>query len=336
MPILTGVSITFHTHDDNKDFDTVLHVFVKNRLNTTEGSEQNFDFASNFLAFQRYLDSGDLNDHSSSPYLAYGIGLAANDSVDDPSNHTFDLTLMPDPVSLDDIVLPVVSVHILPNGHDRWIFDYTVTFTFDDGTDFTFKSRDAGLPGVILDQDNRDYSGICAENPLRPPAVPGRPVSKSFLRKVTMDFFTHNDNKDHDTRLDVEIVNRVNATSSTGIARGIDLFPDVEFVDGGAVHSVSWPSDDGNLTLNEIALADVVLPEVHITTHPNGNDRWIFDYRVTFEFADPDDFEEKRAVYSYRTSGVILDQDNNRHSGVYQGPAFPNVAARTADRKSVV
>ena len=39
MPNLTGVSITFITHDDNKDFDTVLHVFVKNRLNTTEGSD---------------------------------------------------------------------------------------------------------------------------------------------------------------------------------------------------------------------------------------------------------------------------------------------------------
>ena len=96
------------------------------------------------------------------------------------------------------------------------------------------------------------------------------------------------------------------------------------------MHSVSWPSDDGNLTLNEIDLADMVLPEVNITIHPNGNDRWIFDYRVTFEFADPDDFNEKRVFYSSQTSGVILDQDNNKHSGVYQGPSFPRVAARTA------
>jgi hypothetical protein len=60
MPILTGVSITFKTHNQGKDHDTVVHVFVKNRLNTTSGSDQNTDFISNFLAYQRYLDTGDL------------------------------------------------------------------------------------------------------------------------------------------------------------------------------------------------------------------------------------------------------------------------------------
>jgi phospholipase C len=328
MPKLTGVSITFTTHDDNKDFDTVLHVFVKNRLNTTDGSDQNNTFISNLLASQRYLDTGDLGDRAGGPYLAYGIGLAADQEFDDPSTHTFDLTLMPDPVTLDDIVLPAVNVHIVPNGNDRWIFDYTVTFSFDDNTSSTFSSSDAGLPGVILDQDNKNYSGICAE--LRPLPAPARPVTKSFLRKVTLDFVTHNDNKDGDTRLDVAIVNRLDATSSTAIAVGFDLFSGEEFTDGGPVHSVSWPSDDGNLTLNEIDLADMVLPEVNITISPNGNDRWIFDYRVTFEFADPDDFEEKHVRYSSRTSGVILDQDNNKHSGVYQGPSFPMVVARSA------
>ena len=100
----------------------------------------------------------------------------------------------------------------------------------------------------------------------------------------------------------------------------------------GPVHTVSWPSDDGNLTLNEIDLADMVLPVVNITIHPNGHNRWVFDYRVTFEFADPEDFGEKRVIYSSRTGGVILDQDNNKHSGVYQGPSFPSVAARPALR----
>src|SRR5262249_55935484 len=93
---------------------------------------------------------------------------------------------------------------------------------------------------------------------------------------------------------------------------------------------VTWPSDDGNLSLNEVALADMVLPEVRISIDPNGNDRWIFDYKLTMEFADPDDFETKRTVYSSSTSGVILDQDNNRHVGVYRGRASPRVAARSA------
>jgi phospholipase C len=335
MPRLTGVSITFHTHDDNKDFDTILHVFVKNRLNTTQGSDGNPDFVSNLLSYQRYLDTGDLGDHSSGPYLAYGIGLAADQEFNDPSVHAFELTLMPDPVSVDDIVLPVVDIHILPNGNDRWGFDYEVAFSFDDDTaNFTFSSKDAGLPGVLLDQDNRTYSGICAENPNLTLPAPDRPATKAFLRKVTLDLYTHDDNKDDDTRFDVEIVNRVDAASSTGIATGVNLFPGEEFGDGGDVKSVTWPSPDGNLTLNEIALADMVLPAITITTHPNGNDRWIFDYRLTFEFVDRDDFRQKPRIYSYRVGGVILDQDNNRHSGVYQGPSFPAVAARPAAPQS--
>ncbi|MGI8329326.1 alkaline phosphatase family protein [Actinomadura scrupuli] len=330
MPNLTGVSITFNTQNDNKDHDTVLHVFVKNRLNTTEGSDGDTDFVANLLAHRRYLEDGDRSDHGASPYLAYGIGLAADDEFDDGSSHTFDLTLMPDPVSVDDIVLPVVNVHVQPNGNDRWVFDYGVTFTFDDGTEFGFSSKESGVPGIILDQDNRNHYGVCAENPLRPLPVRARPATNAVLKKVTLDFVTHDDNKDHDTRLDVRIVNRLNATSAQDIAVGLNLFPDQEFPDGGPVKSVSWPSDDGTLTLPEIPLADMVLPEVDITIDPNGNDRWIFDYRVTFEFADPADFAAKRSVYSSRTGGVILSQNINRHVGVYQGPSFPTVAARPA------
>jgi hypothetical protein len=44
MPSLRDLSITFHTHNQGKDPDTVVHVFVKNRLNTTAGSDQNTTF----------------------------------------------------------------------------------------------------------------------------------------------------------------------------------------------------------------------------------------------------------------------------------------------------
>jgi hypothetical protein len=80
MPNLTDVSITFHTHNQGKDPDSVVHVFVKNRLNTTLGSDQNANFVSNLLDSQRYLDTGDLGDHSGGPYLAYRFGLGANQS----------------------------------------------------------------------------------------------------------------------------------------------------------------------------------------------------------------------------------------------------------------
>jgi hypothetical protein len=176
MPNLTEVSIEFDTLDDDKDFNTVVHVFVKNRLDTTSGSEGNPDFITNFLASQRYLAGGDLADHASSPYLAYGIGLASTFGFDNGSHKKFALTLMPQPVTLADIVLPAVDIHILTHGNDTWRFDYKVTFSFDDDgvSDFSYSSRDdGGLPGISLDQDNRNYSGICAENPLVPVPVPG-------------------------------------------------------------------------------------------------------------------------------------------------------------------
>jgi phospholipase C len=329
--MLTGVSISFETHDQNKDANTVVHVFVKNRLTTTEGTDPNSDFISNLLASQRYLPDGDLTDHASSPFLAYGVGLGATFEFDRGDVNTFPLTLMPQPVTVDDLILPAVSVHILPHGNSRWIFDYKVTFTFDDDTlNFSFHSRlDGGLPGIILDQDNRNFYGLCAENPHVPVPVPGRPASKSALRQITLDIFTHDDDKNENTRLDIEIVNRLNATTAVPIAVGENLFPGVHFDDRGPIKTVTWPAPDGSLTLTELLLADVVLPQVNITMQA-GEDRWIFDYRVTMEFADPDDFNGKSVIYSWQTSGVILDQDNNVHFGIYSGPGFPTVAARPA------
>ena len=74
----------------------------------------------------------------------------------------------------------------------------------------------------------------------------------------------------------------------------------------------------------------MVLPEIIINIHPNGDDAWIFDYRLTFEFSDPNDFAQKSVFYVTTTSGVLLDQDHTKHVGVYQGPSFPAVAARPA------
>lgn len=333
MPNLTGVTVEFDTHNQGKDLATVVHVFVKNRLNNTQGFDGNTDFISNLLASQRYFDQGDLGDHAGGPYLAYGIGLGGDQEFDDGSHKMFDLTLMPDPISLQDIILPAVDIHILTHGNSRWIFDYTLNFSFDDNgaSDFSYSSKgNGGLPGITLDQDNRDYYSICAENPRLPLPVQSHPTSKSFLRKVTVDIFTHDDDKNDDSKVDIEILNRLSASSFTTIAAGMDLFPGQHFDDRGPVKSVHWPSDDGNLTLNEIMLADVVLPVVNITMRQSGTDRWIFDYEVKMEFADPNDFQEKSVFYSWRTSGVILDQDNNKHSGAYRGPGFPSVAARPA------
>jgi hypothetical protein len=159
VPSLSDVVITFNTHGDNKNDSTILHVFVKNRLSTSLSPEQNSDYISNLLAFNRYQGAGDLNDEDSNPYLALAVNLAAGQSFDDPSSHTFHLNLAANDIDVDDIVLPVVNIHILTNGSDVWMFDYVIAFVFDDGQNFTYSSASSGAPGITLDQDNRNFSG---------------------------------------------------------------------------------------------------------------------------------------------------------------------------------
>ena len=334
--VLLGVKITFDTHDDNKEDETIVHVFVKNRLNNSLSPEEHSDYISNWAALQRYGPTGDLNDGSKNPYLAYGIALGQDEEFEDPSSRTFSLTLARPNISANEIVLPVVNIHILTDrglvlGFDRWIFDYTVTLQFDTGS-FSFTSAVNGVRGIILDQDNRNYSGIGIENPLRTLPLPAltKPSSNAVLTKVTLEFDTHDDDRKSDTILNIHIVNRLSANSAQDIFIGMDLFKDQEFADGGPSVSHTWEAENNELASKNIRLADMVLPVVYIVIVPSDEDRWIFDYRVTFEFVDFQDFGHKSRVYSSKTSGVILDQDNNKHAGVYQGPAFPTVSPPTA------
>jgi phospholipase C len=339
-PYLKDVSITFNTHNDDKDASTVLHVFVKSRASTSQTPEGASDFISNWLALQRYQSMGDLGDGDRNPYLAYGLDLAKPDppvplittiGFDDPSSHTFSLQLMSDTIAADEIDLPAVDIHILTDGNDRWIFDYSITFTFDDTSAFTYSSKaDGAINGIILDQDNRNYSGICAENPFRVVEPLVKAPTSSVLKRVRIEFATNQDNKDADTRINVHIVNRLDATSYQDIAIGLDLLPGQEFPDDGAslearYKTFSWSADEGSLA-GTIHLADLVLPVTYIVIYPNGNDRWNFDVQVTFEFSDPGDFEQKPQIYSSRTNGIILDQDNNKCACVYQGRPFPTQA----------
>lgn len=123
---LTGVRIRFVTHNDNKDHDTILNVTIKNKV-------------SIFL----------------SEDVAEGLNLGGDMEFVDPSTHEFDLTLKSTSITLGDIVLPLVNIHIQPNGHDRWIFDYTVMLMFEGGKTFSSTKN-----GVILDQDNKDHTGV--------------------------------------------------------------------------------------------------------------------------------------------------------------------------------
>ena len=227
MPFLQKVNITFNTHGDDKHGDTLLHVFIKNRRNNSSTPESNSDYISNYLAYQRALGKGDTEINS---YLAFGQALLVGWSFSDPSSESFDLPLASNQVKIEDVILPVVNVHILPNGNDRWIFSYVVTFTFDNGQSFAFDSNTNGVTGIILDQDNRNYSGICTENPFISILPVVKPVTDAVLTRVILEFSTHNDNRNDDTKLNVHIANRINATASEDIAIGLDILPGREYV----------------------------------------------------------------------------------------------------------
>jgi hypothetical protein len=93
--------------------------------------------------------------------LADGLSLGGDQEFKDkpPSTHEFELVLKSKNVTLKDINLPTYNIHIQPNGRDRWIFDVTITLEFDDGSSFSSVKR-----GIILDQDNKDYSGVFESN----------------------------------------------------------------------------------------------------------------------------------------------------------------------------
>jgi len=318
MPFLSKVTITFNTHNDDRGFATLLHVFVKNRRNNSADPEENTDYIQNLLAYNRSLALGTTEIN---PYLAFGQALSNGTAFNDPSSHSFDLPLRSKTIKQEDVLLPVVNIHILPNGNDRWIFSYTITFHFDDGRSFSSASNVNGVKGIILDQDNRNYSGICTENPFITIPGPIKPQTNAKLTRVMLEFSTHDDNKNASTRVNAHITNRVNATKNPDIAIGLNMFPNMEFPTG-SYNRFIWPSPGSPLASNSILLQDMVLPVINIIMVPSGNDRWIFDYKVTFDFDDGHS-------YSSQTDGIILDQDNAKYAGVYQGSPFPTLVPPT-------
>lgn len=98
MPNLQKVSITFNTHGDNKDGDTILHVFVKNRSVDTFRSNNASDYISNLLSFQAHELSGSFEIN---PYLAFGQNLGPGTEFEDPSSLTFDIPLRSTPIAIE-------------------------------------------------------------------------------------------------------------------------------------------------------------------------------------------------------------------------------------------
>jgi hypothetical protein len=124
---ITNISITFVTHDDNKDFDTAVSVVVQEKFSF---------FNQNLASLTNFAGSTEFGDNP-------------------PSTHTFNLPLASQNVTLSSLTnAPTYSITINPNGHDTWIFDVTVTITTSDGSQFV-----SPLATARLTQDQRTFNG---------------------------------------------------------------------------------------------------------------------------------------------------------------------------------
>jgi FG-GAP-like repeat len=305
-PVVQSITIDFHTYDDDLNDDSLLHVFVMNRSSDSSDSAGPGTYVANLQAYQAH----DADWFGKNPYLGCAINASQGQTFGDHSTHTVDIQLRSKPIPFEELLLPAVHIHILAESSDTWKFDYTLTITLDDGTVLPpFSSNIDGLAGIVLNQDNRNYYGICSE--VRP--VPPRtiPATDSILTGVTIEFHTHDDDKNSDTTLNIHIVNRQSATASQDISVATDVAKGQTFPDSGD----TYKRIDLPLVSNTIFLRDMVLPVVFINIAA-GEDQWIFDYRVTFFFGQDQ-------PYSWTIAGVVLDQDHHKHMGVYNGRAFP-------------
>ena len=203
----------FHTYNDDLNDDSVLHIFVTNRSNDSSGSVGASTYVANLQSYQDH----DADWFSKNPYLGCAINASEGQGFGNNSTHRVYIRLRSRPIPLEELLLPAVNIHILAKDSDTWKFDYTMTITLDDGTVLPpFSSNIEGLTGLVLDQDNRNYYGICSEvQPIPPRTIP---VTDSVLTGVTIEFNTHDDDKNNDTGLGIHIVNRLSATASQDIS----------------------------------------------------------------------------------------------------------------------
>jgi len=317
MARLQRIGISFVTHGLSVGAfwgDSVVHVFVRNRLSDTSRATPTMDFVSNLADYQAKDAAGpfDLNQ-----YLGCALGLRPLNIFDTGNSEGFEIPLRTQPIPLEEVVLPVVDVHLYSPVDLQWEFSYTITFDFDDGRSFSDTSDKDGITSILLDNNNANYSGICVENPFFTPSAQPRPPSTPiYLKTVTLTFGTHGDDKARDTRLNVHIANRKSATSNQDIAIGTSILAGQSFPQGSSNKIIFGEGGALPLASPYIQLQEMMLPIVYVSVYPTGGDRWIFDHQVTYKFDNDQEFTS-------RTNGVSLNASSNKHAGVYNGSPFP-------------
>ena len=119
------------------------------------------------------------------------------------------------------------------------------------------------------------------------------------VQSVSATFDTTTNDKDHDTYLDVAVYNNggVLIADKTGI--------------GG--HWNDHTTNVVSLDLkNALSKPDVPAGAVRLDIHPNGNDKWEFNYHIDITWSD-------NSVTEKRWDGKVLTQDNSSTTDVWNG-----------------
>ena len=197
MPSCSERSITFDTHEDGKNDGSHVHVFVKNRLNNSLSPEQSTDFIVELARLSRGTRLSETSATATAipislPRLFQGHG----DTYDEGSSQTIDLDLA-SRHRRRQRRRPPSSRHPHAGARER-----PVDLRLHRHADLRqrrvqFQSRCRRVPGIVLDQDNRNHSGFGVENPLRtlPIPAPTTAATNAILKKVVLEFSTHNDDK---------------------------------------------------------------------------------------------------------------------------------------------
>jgi len=308
--VVSSITVTFKMLGDGVDDETQLHLFIKNRQSDTSDSGDPGSLAQHI---QNYADAEN-NWFEKNSYLGRALSANVGGGFGDDDTRQVNISLRKKPIPVEELNLPQILIFIIPRGYDTWKFEYTVAITLDDGTQLPpFGSNVNGITGVIMDQDNPNYSGIGTELNLRqlPPPPQGQ-YKGPILSRATIEFKTHNNDKSSSTVVNVHIVNRKSSTESQDISVVSDIATN-QYFDDPSDHIFELP-----IAANNIFLGDIVLPVVYINIVPSDDDEtWIFDYVITFYF-------DNTQPYSWATSGVILDYDRHKHMGLYSGRRIIN------------
>src|SRR5215469_12161217 len=97
-PTLVSANITFHTNDEDKDHDTVVHVSVQ------KGPTVAAQITDRFQHFNDHSDAG-----------------------------PFDLEVVT-PLARDELKTGNMTIKITPNGNDTWRFNFFLDLRFSDGS----------------------------------------------------------------------------------------------------------------------------------------------------------------------------------------------------------